>query len=356
MTDGIPNPKRLAEFAETDAILRLLHGIRRVGKAPGESAKLGSAETSRAPQRAALAPAVAFVGESNGKAAGSAASPPEPDWLITPPQRQPRAERFSWCIEMVTAGPTVSESPSTSGKHAPLPNPTAIDKPPDALSFNDMLKRINWRNRPDDEPLLPIRGSSVIPGEDAVFTGHDDRGLPAWPADFLRTILQTLQFECGTAGETLLRKAGKNWGRRLASGFSRRSSTHHGIPFGDLPITHVHVSLASMFERFECGHVEIDFRRHQHGLVELAVTDSLMTASQGGACHPDYLQAGIFAGFFAELAGTELECLQTDRGLAGSAPARYVIGVPERLNQLTGDERSGQPHDCVIAILESIEV
>jgi hypothetical protein len=173
----------------------------------------------------------------------------------------------------------------------------------------------------------------------------------------LRALHQTLKSECGPAANTILHNAGRVCGRSLAQRISQDLATHAGESLSDLPTAVVQANLASYFARTGWGRVEFDFARFGAGLVEISVTNGPSVAwSETAVPAADQMLTGIFAGLFAELSGVELDCLQTDYEVAGSAPARFIIGLATRLTQVATLARQGQPHAGVVTALESIQV
>jgi hypothetical protein len=140
-------------------------------------------------------------------------------------------------------------------------------------------------------------------------------------------------------------RPGKSWGRSLAQSISRELTAHDETPLGQQTIAQVQANLTSALARHGLGRVDFDFARHAHGLIEIAVTDR----------SPDSPLAGTLAGFFSEIANLDLDCLQTACEQPGGAPARFVVGLPQRLARAADAVREGQPHHCVIALLVSIE-
>ncbi len=213
-----------------------------------------------------------------------------------------------------------------------------------------------------------VRSPSLLPRGDcfanrAVLTAHDgrllmgDSVLMAWTPELLRALHQTLKIECGPAADAILHAAGRTYGRSIGQRISMDLVAHAGESLSDLPAAVVQASLASYFARLGWGRVDFDFARFAEGLVEISVTKGPSIAwSEPAVPAADQLFGGVFAGLFAELSGVELDCLQTDYEVAGSAPARFIIGLSIRLSQVANLARQGQPHASVVTALESIRV
>lgn len=146
----------LTQIAETDAIRRLLSGVVRRERKP----EAPPAEPPTPPEPAApetRPPDVVFVAETE------LAAPVE-----TPP---PLPERPAALIvhPEVVAEPLLPPTPEPVAA-MPEPAPVIVEPPPPvpmpvgALTFGALLQRINWRNRPDVTPPMPLIGVPDPPG------------------------------------------------------------------------------------------------------------------------------------------------------------------------------------------------
>jgi hypothetical protein len=84
--------------------------------------------------------------------------PPLPEKSITP-TTVPEPD------EPVTPGAEIESSPAETPLFvAPVAETPAEPMPIGALSFGELLERINWRNRPEDVKPLPLMGVLEPPG------------------------------------------------------------------------------------------------------------------------------------------------------------------------------------------------
>lgn len=149
MNNGSPNPKKLADFAETDAIRKLLGGVtRRGGKAPEPTP-----ESAPTPADA-HAPTMAFVGDDSGTVELAEMPPPLPSQIELPsPVTAPPLPPTPESPEPMPAEPRLNR-PRDPEPDVPPPVPQPIG----ALGFGELLLRMNWRNRPDAVEPLPLIG------------------------------------------------------------------------------------------------------------------------------------------------------------------------------------------------------
>jgi hypothetical protein len=196
-----------------------------------------------------------------------------------------------------------------------------------------------------------IAEESRITAHDGRLSSTNDVPLVAWPRTMLRALHEVLKDECGPAASSILREGGRAWGRSLAERITQ------GATLDELPTADIQASLSSLFAQAGWGRVEIDFGRFSEGLIEITATNGPSSAwGESATPAADQLLGGVLAGLFSELCAADLDCLQTDYEIVGSAPARFIIGLPARLTQVAELARQGQPHARVVAALESIRV
>ena len=218
------------------------------------------------------------------------------------------------------------------------------------------------------EMTMAVRDRSTVRGD--AFAGGlkadgragtltDDRGQPvvACPADLLSSLQQTLDHECGPAAEAVLRAIGRRFGELLADRVGRDLADHHVAPLLELPTAVVQAGIASAMAGWGWGRVEWDWQRHDRGLLIVTVMNG--PATIGSDPLPptgDRLLCGALAGLWSRLAGEWLDCLQTEIEAPGVSPARFIVGLSERLARAPEAGWRGQPHDRIVALLETMEV
>jgi hypothetical protein len=219
MSDPKLKGKRLAEFAETDAILRLLTGVQKP-KAGKKTKQQVDEEINPPPlpEPALTPPVEAFVGDDAGrpaeldspaipKAKTETASeaveiieklPPIPQQsVVASPAAQVEPDRLSTALPMHAvvesyAAPALTDFEAAFQEREPCKKdgernaanrigetaqsdsvfrtPSSVlpaepvPRPIGALSFGDLLTRINWKNRPEDVQPLPLIGEPDPPG------------------------------------------------------------------------------------------------------------------------------------------------------------------------------------------------
>lgn len=215
---------------------------------------------------------------------------------------------------------------------------------------------------------MPVREKPLVRGD--VFAGRfradgrtgelsDSRGEAAiaCPSELMSALRHTLNHECGPAADAILHSMGRRWGELLADRMESDVPAHFGARLHDIPAAQVQAVLTSALAYWGWGRPEWDWQRHDRGLLEIAVVNGPAGVGQETDLPAaDHLLCGALAGLFSRLTGQALICLQTESELPGQGPARFVLGLPERLKQAEEAARCGQPHDRIVAVLESIQV
>jgi hypothetical protein len=212
-------------------------------------------------------------------------------------------------VDEVPTNDELAEVESTPNISAP---PSAIDLP-----FGMLLSRANWRNRASD--LQPPTGES------------------------------------DSAAEYILRESGRAWGRMLAGLLQQSLKDCHTLTLGSFSVSKVQQCLSAMLEFHRLGRVEFDFSRYERGLIEVAARNS-PTTNRSHTPEGDPLLAGVLSGLLTGLTRISLDCLQTEVALGESSPARFVVGLAKRLNQVVESVRERQAHERIMALLEESEV
>ena len=183
MSDPKPKGKRLAEFAETDAILRLLSGVQKPKAGKKKQQADEELNPPPLPDPALTPPVEAFVGDDAGRPA-ELDSPPIAEVEIETESEAGEIDRIVCPLTHrfrigVSRTRTVQERRKTQwgernrrngsiGFRAPYsvlsPSCRTGSAPDWALPFGDLLARINWKNRPEDVQQLPLIGEPDPPG------------------------------------------------------------------------------------------------------------------------------------------------------------------------------------------------
>ena len=154
--------------------------------------------------------------------------------------------------------------------------------------------------------------------------------------DLLRGIHAALSHEAGPAWKTILRRCGELWGRRMYKQSSRQVPALLGERLDRLKVPDLLAFLSAYFAMHGWGQLRIDLApSSEHGAVWAYLKYSLLNeALRDGEQRVDYLVAGMLAGFFSELSGCQLGCLQLAGKQGADDQSVFLVSGSERLQTL----------------------
>ena len=165
------------------------------------------------------------------------------------------------------------------------------------------------------------------------------------PDELLAALHETLDAECGPTAERILQAAGNDWGRGLAERFTTELADYRGEPLAATSVARFQADLQSAFRQLGWGVLMLDFRRYDVGILVAEVRH----APAGGPA--DAFLAGTLAGLLSQIAGRESAAAATPT--TGDLK-RFVIALPERLEQVADVLHRRRPHDEVVSALQSV--
>lgn len=176
-------------------------------------------------------------------------------------------------------------------------------------------------------------------------------------SDFLIGLRNGLINECGQAANEVFHSAGKKWGRKYAERFDKELSDFYQTPVNTFPLAVFSACLAESFSHHGWGKLQMDYTHHKNGLLIAVVRNPLYATLVGESDQAtDSLLAGIFGGVFTYFADRELACFQTQCQACGAEDSRFVIGVSERLRDVSAWLEDGRSHDDIVLSLAEVSL
>jgi predicted hydrocarbon binding protein len=171
-------------------------------------------------------------------------------------------------------------------------------------------------------------------------------------SDFLIGLRNALIFECGKSADTVMKSAGRKWGKQFAERLDKELGDHYRRPQGDCPLAMFQASLGEAFSHHGFGKLTIDVSLHDKGLISCVVENPVYCGLVDSPDQPtDSMLAGILAGLFSHYAGRELDCAQTQCQSCGAADSRFVVTLPSRLEDVESWRNDGKSHVEIVAAL-----
>jgi len=177
----------------------------------------------------------------------------------------------------------------------------------------------------------------------------------ALTTDFLLGLRRALTDECGPAADTIFKSCGRKWGILFARRFEKELGDYYGLPLRDFTMAMFLSCLSEAFSHNGFGRLTLDLDHQHQGLLIAEVRQAIMAGLVGQAEQPaDAMMAGVFVGFFSQLSGETLDCVQTTCAACGSDASRFVIGLSERLTAVPGWVEAGKSHADIVAALAEV--
>lgn len=206
---------------------------------------------------------------------------------------------------------------------------------------------------------LPLRGNFFARGtyvRTNVHTGvsRDRTGtrICTLPNEFLLGFHKAIAEECGPAAETVLKSCGVRWGAAYAQRLSGQLAEFYGQPVSEFATAEFFATLVEAFGQNGWGRLQVDLTYHDRGVIVAIIDGAIMASLLGKASKPaDTLIAGTLAGFFRELTGEDLDCVQTQCSACKAKDSRFVITLASRLASAPEWVSSGLSHGEILVKL-----
>jgi len=169
------------------------------------------------------------------------------------------------------------------------------------------------------------------------------------PEQLLRGIHEALQEETGAAAGVVLYRCGRWWGRRFAQRYLAELRHFYQLDAAELSLGVFVVLLRRAWGMLGWGRLELSFALQDHGFLEAHVHGSVYSDVVGTSDQPsEQLVAGLLASLVSELAGRELECVQTTCKSVGSDRCVFLVGIKSRIDLINTWVRQGRSHATIV--------
>jgi uncharacterized protein len=173
--------------------------------------------------------------------------------------------------------------------------------------------------------------------------------LLALPEPLIQAIYAGLNKETGQASRLVLFNCGRWWGKNFFNRFRDEVSDYYGKALVELPMADFLQCLKQCWTTYGLGKLELDQSYHDRGFLIVKTWNSpfarLAPQDEAPAC---YLEAGILAAVFSQLAGRELHCLQTSCESMNEACNHFVIGLQKRLEPAEAMVEKHLDHESIM--------
>lgn len=156
--------------------------------------------------------------------------------------------------------------------------------------------------------------------------------LLALPETLIQAIYSGLSKETGQASRLVLFNCGRWWGKNFFNRFRDEVSDYYKTPLADMQMADFLYALKQCWITYGLGMLELDQSYHDRGFLIVETRNSPFARLASDAELPScFLEAGVLASVFSQLAGRDLHCVQTQCESIGGESNLFVIGLKKRL-------------------------
>lgn len=156
--------------------------------------------------------------------------------------------------------------------------------------------------------------------------------LLAIPHTLIQALYSGLDKETGQATRLVLTNCGRWWGKNFYARFCEEVADYHGTPVANMPMAEFLQAFQQCWVTHGWGQIELDQTYQHRGLLLIRTQSAPFAAHAPKLDRPVcFLDAGIFASFFSQLAGKTLDSIQISCESLGADYNCFLIGLPERL-------------------------
>jgi predicted hydrocarbon binding protein len=179
-------------------------------------------------------------------------------------------------------------------------------------------------------------------------------------SDFLVGFRRAIIDETGPAADVVFKSIGKKWGGFIAKRFETEMTSFHNQPLREFPLAKFRAVLADMLNHHGWGRVNVDFSKHDQGLMSVSVQEpifaTLLSKDEKPTKPVESLMCGLFAGLFSELFGQDLDAVQTKCKACGADSSVFLLGLTARLAGVPAWQEAGKSHDQILRELANVRV
>ena len=171
----------------------------------------------------------------------------------------------------------------------------------------------------------------------------------AVPEELIRGLHAGLETETGSASGIVLYQCGKWWGRQFIKRHGTETRHFYQMDHADLPL-HFYVQvLKRVWAMYGWGLLDISFDVRDQGFIEASVKNAMYSEVVGNIGRTsDFVIAGVLSSIMGELAGRELECVETACKSKGDPTCQFLVGMKTRVDVVAGWVKQGRSRAQVL--------
>ena len=202
----------------------------------------------------------------------------------------------------------------------------------------------------------PLTGS--LYASDTYINGEIEFGLlesrmgsrmMALPDTFLKAIDTVLEEEIGRAKYLVKGKCGHWWGKSFYRRFTSEMSEYYQKPLTSMPMIDFLQCLRQCWKTYGWGTIDLDADAYQQGFLVVKIWNSYSASTKPKKSEPVCaMESGFLAGFFSQLTGQDLICVQTACESRGDECNYFILGLQDRVKVASTLLEEGHDHATIM--------
>jgi hypothetical protein len=169
------------------------------------------------------------------------------------------------------------------------------------------------------------------------------------PEELVQGLHVALQEETGGASGVVLYACGRWWGRQFVKRHATEVRQFYQVDLGELPLHFQQQLLRRVWAMYGWGLLDMSFDLRDQGFVEVTVQNAMYSETVGNLGRPsDHLIAGVLASIVTELAGRDVECVETACKSKGDPRCHFLVGIQSRVDVVTAWLKQGRTRAQIV--------
>jgi hypothetical protein len=204
------------------------------------------------------------------------------------------------------------------------------------------------------ETLLnqPVPGDYFAPGayvqgdlELGTLSNRRGNRLLAIPEYLVQGIYKGLDQEIGKAAPLVLQSCGRHWGQHLFARLAEELAEYYAKPLADLTMRELSYCLTRCWQVHGWGQLRLDWSYSAQGLILVHLHNSPWVQTENAQPHA-HVEVGLMEVLFRQLTGRDVQCVLLPS--PGHGGQQFLIGLPERLEPVSGWVQSGMDSTAIL--------
>ncbi len=173
--------------------------------------------------------------------------------------------------------------------------------------------------------------------------------MVALPDTLLKAIDTVLDEEIGRAKYMVKSKCGHWWGKSFYRRFNSEMSEYYHKSLTNMPMIEFLQCLRQCWKTYGWGTIDLDADAYQQGFLVIRIWNAYSvqgkTQDSPPACA---MESGFLEGFFSQLTGQDLVCVQTACESRGDACNTFILGLQDRVKVAATLLEEGYKHETIL--------